>query len=100
MASALRHQLNRAGRGGRPGSDGSSQAFMAEGGLMQYYRDASEPFRLAPFYIDRILKGDKPGDLPVQLPTRFKFIVNRKTASALGIDVPLGILLAADEVIE
>ena len=47
-----------------------------------------------------ILKGAKPGDLPVQLPTKFKFTVNRKTASARGIDVPLGILLAADEVIE
>jgi len=60
----------------------------------------SEQFRLAPFYVDRILKGAKPGDLPVQLPTRFKFIVNRKTAAALGIEVPLGLLLAADEVIE
>jgi putative tryptophan/tyrosine transport system substrate-binding protein len=78
----------------------SHEAYMAEGGLMHYRNDQSEPFRLAPFYVDRILKGTKPGDLPVQPPTRFKFIVNRKTASALGIDVPLGILLAADEVIE
>ena len=79
---------------------GSGDAFITEGGLMQYSNDASEPFRLAPFYIDRILKGTKPADLPVRLPTKFKFIVNRKTASALGIDVPLGLLLAADEVIE
>ena len=78
----------------------SDEAFMAEGGLMYYFSDPSEPFRLAPFYIDRILKGTKPGDLPVHLPTKFKFIVNRKTASALGIEVPLGLLLAADEVIE
>ena len=78
----------------------SSEAFMAEGGLMLYRNDALEPFRLAPFYVDRILKGTKPGDLPVRLPTKFIFIVNRKTASALGIDVPLGLLLAADEVIE
>jgi ABC-type uncharacterized transport system substrate-binding protein len=76
------------------------EAFMAEGGLMHYFSDPSEPFRLAPFYVDRILKGAKPGDLPVQLPTKFKFIVNRKTAGALGIEVPLGLLLAADEVIE
>jgi putative ABC transport system substrate-binding protein len=76
------------------------QEHMAEGGLMHYRNDQSEPYRLAPFYIDRILKGTKPGDLPVQLPTRFKFIVNRRTANALGIDVPLGLLLAADEVIE
>lgn len=78
----------------------ADDAFMAEGGLMQYRSDSSEPFRLAPFYIDRILKGAKPGDLPVRLPTKFSFVVNRKTASALGIDVPLGLLLAADKVIE
>jgi putative tryptophan/tyrosine transport system substrate-binding protein len=63
-------------------------------------RDTSEQSRLAPFYIDRILKGTKPGDLPVQLPTKFKFVGNRKAATALGIEVPLGLLLAADEVIE
>ena len=73
---------------------------MAEGGLMHYFNDISEQFRLAPFYVDRILKGTKPGDLPVHLPTRFKLIINRKTATALGIEVPLGLLLAADEVIE
>jgi len=79
---------------------GADETFMAEGGLMQYFNDTSEQYRLAPFYVDRILKGTKPGDLPVHLPTKFKFIVNRKTASALGIEVPLGLLLAADEVIE
>jgi putative ABC transport system substrate-binding protein len=78
----------------------ADQAFMAEGGLMYYYHDASEPYRLAPFYVDRILKGTKAGDLPVQLPKKFKFIVNRKAASAVGIDVPLALLLAADEVVE
>jgi putative ABC transport system substrate-binding protein len=78
----------------------ADEAFMAEGGLMHYRNDQSEPYRLAPFYVDRILKGTKPGDLPVRLPTKFVFIVNRKTASALGIDVPLGLLLAADDVIE
>jgi len=79
---------------------GVDETFMAEGGLMQYGNDISEQYRLAPFYVDRILKGTKPGDLPVHLPTKFKFIINRKTASALGIEVPLGLLLAADEVIE
>jgi putative ABC transport system substrate-binding protein len=76
------------------------EAYMAEGGLMHYFSDILEQYRLAPFYVDRFLKGAKAGDLPVQLPTKYKFIVNRKTASALGIEVPLGILLAADEVIE
>jgi putative ABC transport system substrate-binding protein len=83
-----------------PAIYGGDEAFMAEGGLMYYFSDSSEPFRLAPFYVDRILKGTKPGDLPVHLPTKFKFIINRKTATALGIEVPLGLLLAADEVIE
>jgi putative ABC transport system substrate-binding protein len=77
-----------------------NEVVMAEGGLMQYFSDPSEPFRLAPLYVDRILKGAKAGDLPVQLPTKFKLTINRKTASALGIEVPLGLLLAADEVIE
>src|SRR5262245_12727246 len=72
----------------------------AEGGLMRYYSDDLEQFRLAPFYVDRILKGAKAGDLPVHLPTKFKLTINRKTANELGIEVPLGLLLAADEVIE
>jgi ABC-type uncharacterized transport system substrate-binding protein len=76
------------------------RAFIAGGGLMYYFGDQSEQFRQAPFYVDRILKGTKPGDLPVLLPTKFNFIVNRGTAKALGIEVPLGLLLAADEVIE
>jgi putative ABC transport system substrate-binding protein len=88
-------------RGRIPAISGDGgDAFMTEGGLMQYSNDLSEPFRLAPFYIDRILNGTKPADLPVRLPTKFKLIVNRKTARALGIDVPLGLLLGADEVIE
>jgi putative ABC transport system substrate-binding protein len=77
-----------------------NEVVMAEGGLMHYYSDFSEQFRLAPLYVDRILKGTKAGDLPVHVPTKFKLTINRKTATALGIDVPLGLLLAADEVIE
>ena len=76
------------------------ERFTAEGGLMHYFSEDSEPFRLAPFYVDRILKGAKAGELPVQLPTKFKLTINRKTASALGLEVPLRLLLAADEVIE
>jgi putative ABC transport system substrate-binding protein len=76
------------------------EEFMAEGGLMNYSNDPWEQFRLAPFYVDRILKGTKPGDLPVHLPTKIKLTINRKTATALGIEVPLGLLLAADEIIE
>jgi putative ABC transport system substrate-binding protein len=78
----------------------AAESFMAEGGLMFYFNDLSEPYRLAPYYVDRILRGGKPGDLPIQLPKTFRLIINRKTATAVGIDVPLGLLLAADEVIE
>jgi putative ABC transport system substrate-binding protein len=74
--------------------------YMDEGGLMYYFAVLSEQFRQAALYVDRILKGTKAGELPVQLPTKFEFIINRKTARALGIDVPLGVLLFADRVIE
>ena len=73
---------------------------MAEGGLMFYFADISDQFRQASLYVDRILKGTKPGDLPVQMPTKFRFAVNRKTAGAMGINIPLGLLLFADEVFE
>ena len=55
---------------------------------MAYHSDFLEPFRLAPFYVDRILKGTPPGDLPVQMPQKFRFVVNRRTATALGIEGP------------
>ena len=71
-----------------------------QAGSCAFPTTSRNPFRLAPLYIDRILKSSKPGDLPVQLPKKFSLIVKRKTASALGIEVPLGLLLAADEVIE
>ena len=57
-------------------------------------------YRCRPTYVDRILRGEKPGDLPVQFPTKFEMLVNRKTAKALGLEVPLSILVRADEVIE
>jgi putative tryptophan/tyrosine transport system substrate-binding protein len=78
----------------------SGEAFISEGGLMHYGHDTSEPFRLAPLYIDRILKGTKAGDLPVQLPTKFKLIINLKTAKAFGLTVPDQLLATADKVIE
>ena len=74
--------------------------FAREGGLLSYGPDPVEPIRRAATYVDRILRGAKPGDLPVQFPTKFEMVVNRKTATALGLAVPPAIMLRADEVID
>src|SRR6516165_2400889 len=71
-----------------------------DGGLLSYGVDSVDIYRRAASYVDRILRGEKPGDLPVQFPTKFEMVVNRKTATALGLAVPPSILLRADEVIE
>jgi putative ABC transport system substrate-binding protein len=74
--------------------------FARDGGLLSYGVDQVDNFRRAASYVDRILRGEKPGDLPVQFPTKFEMVVNRKTANALGLAIPPSILLRADEVIE
>jgi putative ABC transport system substrate-binding protein len=74
--------------------------FAREGGLLSYGPDPVDPARRAASYVDRILRGEKPGDLPVQFPTKFEMLVNRKTATALGLAITPSILLRADEVIE
>ena len=78
----------------------SQSAFARDGGLLSYGGDQVDAIRRAATYADRVLRGEKPGDLPVQLPTKFEMVVNRRTATALGLAIPPSILLRADEVIE
>ena len=77
-----------------------SRSFAVSGGLMSYGIDFADQFRGAATYVDRILRGETPGNLPVQLPTKLELVVNLKTAKALGLSVPNTLLVSADEVIE
>jgi putative ABC transport system substrate-binding protein len=78
----------------------SASYFARDGGLLAYGPDRVDIYRRAASYVDRILRGEKPGDLPVQLPVKYEMVLNLKTARALGLAVPLSILVRADEVIE
>jgi putative ABC transport system substrate-binding protein len=79
-------------------ADGRS--FAAQGGLMAYGASQAERWRRAASYVERILKGAKPADLPVELPTKYELVINLKTAKALGMTIPPSLLLLADEVLQ
>jgi putative tryptophan/tyrosine transport system substrate-binding protein len=89
-----------AARYGVPAIYFTATYFAESGGLICYGADLAEGFRQAAGYVDRILKGEKPGDLPIQHPTKFELVINLKTAKALGLTVPSSLLATADEVIE
>ena len=91
LALAARHRLP---------SMGTYRSFAAEGALMSYGFDDLDQFRQAASYVDRILRGAKPADLPIQYPTKYELIINLKTARALGLEAPSALLATADEVIE
>jgi putative ABC transport system substrate-binding protein len=100
LANTNRIRINIAALGERLPTMHGSRDYVEAGGLMSYGPNFPDMFRRTADYVDKILRGAKPGDLPVEQPTKFDLVVNLTTAKALGLDVPLHIQQLADEVIE
>jgi putative ABC transport system substrate-binding protein len=100
MLFAHRAEIAELARKSRLPLIGEWQLSASAGFLMSYGADLSDLLRRAAAYVDKILKGAKPGDLPVEQPTKFQFVLNRKSAEALGIVIPANLYIFADEVIE
>ena len=95
-----RYAYARGGRRGRLPAIYAYRSFVSDGGLIAYGPDLVPQFRSAAGYVDRILKGEEPADLPVQAPVKYYTVINLKTAKVLGLDLPASVLATADEVIE
>ncbi len=78
----------------------SQREYVVAGGLMSYGENLADFFRRSASYVDKIFKGAKPGDLPIEQPTKFNLVINRKTADALGVTIPAQLYIFADEVID
>ena len=100
LANAHRVRINTLALGARLPTMHSARAYVAAGGLISYGPNYSDLFRRAGDYVDKILRGAKPGDIPVEQPTKFDLVINLTTAKVLGLDVPPTLLARADEVIE
>jgi putative tryptophan/tyrosine transport system substrate-binding protein len=99
MTADLKRTINFALKSRLP-SVGSNREYVDAGGLMSYDADSADGYRRAAYYVDKILKGAKPADLPVEQPRKFEFIINLKAAKQIGLTIPPNVLARADNVIK